>query len=190
MTVGCSNVNALALKVSQPLPKNSRFSLLFIYRSLTIGMCSILVSFYLANPRIPFISYNITYKWQQNVPQSWGFFTKHARDSFDVSYYLNPETCLYQQVEYSNNSAKNFFGMSRNARRVAVETYRLRYFGSLQNQSSTESRSSVYRHAKYFKYLDVGTYKICRSRPVPWAYSKFAKDYGIATTCRYVELVK
>ncbi|PDY26987.1 SdpA family antimicrobial peptide system protein [Bacillus thuringiensis] len=121
----------------------------------------------------------------QFMPQGWGFFSKNPRDETIFVYELQGA----KQIQWPNNTAKNFFGISRNGRSQGIELGIIT--SNLKKENWTTCDDGIKGCKKKDEILPIkvknptpvpnvcGPYIIEMREPVPWAWAKITdgKNY-------------
>ncbi len=117
------------------------------------------------------------------TPQGWSFFTRNPREAVDRIYRRVDNEWIHATV--ANSSARNFFGLKRDARALSVELASL--LTGIPHEKWQACRSSLteYLEMETIKSVPVenrslmqslcGDILVQRRPPVPWAWSKRMK---------------
>ena len=120
--------------------------LLIIVSISFIFLVKVFAAFISFNPQTPSLTNSLII--QNLVPQGWGFFTRSPRERLHQIYKLehaDNNIISKAPIAISNSSIKNFFGLSRKARRIHLEMMRLMAYAGDDSTwcPTTESLASV-----------------------------------------------
>lgn len=123
-------------------------------------------------------------KLQQNLivlfPQGWAFFTRDPREPTEQVYRRSAGGL--REVSYANSSARNFFGLRRDARAVHVELVHLLSRTPIHRWQPCDNRTpqcaKEVAESPVVLSNDTPLQQLCgdlivvRRPPVPWAWSR------------------
>jgi antimicrobial peptide system SdpA family protein len=122
---------------------------------------------------------------KRTIPQGWGFFTKSPREDIIELYKVNNNHSI-EKMELRNTSYKNFFGASRQNRKIAMEVSIISELvpDSLWSDNTDITKLNVPQNktkvdGKNLKYLKSNEYVLVKRKIVPWAWMEIVKPNQI-----------
>lgn len=122
---------------------------------------------------------------KKTIPQGWGFFTKSPREDIIELYKVNDNNSI-EKLELRNTSYKNFFGASRENRKIAMEVSIISESlpDSLWSDNTDITQLVVPDNktkvdSKNLKYLKSNEYVLVKRKIVPWAWMEIVKPNQI-----------
>jgi len=174
--------------------------LLIIVSIAFIFLVKVFAAFISFNPQTPSLKNSLMI--QNLVPQGWGFFTRSPRERLHEIYKLehdNTKIISKVPVTISNSSSKNFFGLSRKARRIHLEMMRLLSYAGDQStwcqktvplESTPLYDVNAYKNiidsTYQYQYIKTGTYMLVSNERLPWLY--YTNDISKNTNSKFIIL--
>ncbi|PJJ48051.1 SdpA family antimicrobial peptide system protein [Hymenobacter chitinivorans] len=125
------------------------------------------------------------------VPEGWGFFTKNPQEDI-VDIYLVDNKNLHRVV-YQSGSYHNVFGLSRKYRRLEAEREILQSQITKDKWTYTKpvSASDIRQHTTIVSATAAvrnlrGTYLLCKTKRIPWAWASLKANCHTLTQYTYV----
>lgn len=125
------------------------------------------------------------------VPEGWGFFTKNPQEDIVDIYQVEQQEL--RRVVYQSGSYHNVFGLSRRYRRLEAEREMLQSQITPDKWTYTKpvSAADISKHTTTITASEAvrnlrGTYLLCKTKRIPWAWASLKANCHSLTQYTYV----